>query len=108
MLHQSTYRQIELGANEAVSLRRTKDCELRCVRGQVWITEENSHQDVVLRAGESYRLTRPGRTVVQSLGQHAGAQCQLVPAPRRLLTLLRRWLPDAAAGKSTSRLVPGA
>lgn len=110
MLHQSTYLQIELDANEAVSLRRTENCELRCVSGQVWITEENGHQDVVLQAGESHRLTRPGRTVVQSLGQCEGAQCQLVLArsPRRLLTLLRRWLPDAASGKPSTRLVLGA
>ena len=109
MLHQSTYLQIDLGVNEAVSLRRTKDCELRCVRGQIWITEENGNEDIVLNAGESHRLTRPGRTVVQSLGQCEGAQCRLVlaRAPRGLLTLLRHWLPDAA-GKSVSRLVLGA
>lgn len=109
MLHQSTYLQIDLGVNEAVSLRRTKDCELRCVRGQIWITEENGNEDIVLNAGESHRLTRPGRTVVQSLGQCEGAQCRLVLArsPRGLLTLLRHWLPGAA-GKSGFRLVLGA
>ena len=105
MLQQSTDLQIDLRVNEAVSLRRAENCQLRCLSGQVWITEENGGSDVVLRAGESHRLTRPGRTVVQSLGQYEGARCRLVPAqsPRRLRSLFRRWLPEAAG-----RLVPGA
>ncbi|MFT3962087.1 DUF2917 domain-containing protein [Propionivibrio sp.] len=107
MLAQSTYLQIDLGVNEAASLRCAKHCELRCLSGKIWITEENSGRDIVLGAGESRRLTRPGQTIVQSLGE--GAQCRLVLArsPYGLLALLRHWLPDAVAGKPGYHLVLG-
>ena len=92
MLHQSTCLQINLGVNEAAALGRTQDCELCCESGKIWVTEENSSEDIVLRAGESRRLTRPGCAVVQSLGQSEGARCRLVPAypPHGLLNTLLR------------------
>jgi hypothetical protein len=34
--------------------------------GRVWITEENSHRDIVLDAGQSFRLARPGLTIVEA------------------------------------------
>lgn len=107
MLHQSTYLQIDLGVNEAVSLRRTKGCELSCVRGRIWITEENGNEDIVLKAGESHCLTRPGRTVVQSLGQSEGAQWRLLLArpPRGALNLLWHWLPGAVATSGFRRVL---
>ncbi len=109
MLHRSTYLQIDLGVNEAVSLRRVKNSELRCESGRVWITEENGDEDIVLSAGQSCRLTRSGRTVVQSLGLSEGAQCRVIlpRSPQWLMTLLRRWLPGASAGKANLRLISG-
>lgn len=38
-----------------------------CLLGELWITEEEVGRDVVLRAGDSLRLARNGRTVVQAL-----------------------------------------
>jgi hypothetical protein len=35
--------------------------------GRVWITEENAVEDVVLRAGESFRLGQRGLAVVEAL-----------------------------------------
>lgn len=109
MLHRSTCLQIELGVNEAISLRRVKNSELRCQSGTVWITEENGDKDIVLSAGQSYLLKRPGRTVVQSLGLSEGARCRVVlpRSPHGLLALLRRWLPEAGAGKANLRPVSG-
>ena len=38
-----------------------------CAReGSVWITEENSREDVVLEPGNCFRLDRPGTTLVQA------------------------------------------
>lgn len=38
-----------------------------CAReGVVWITEENSRNDVVLEPGSCYRLGKPGLTLVQA------------------------------------------
>ena len=38
-----------------------------CARdGAVWITEENSRKDVVLEAGQCYRIERPGVAILQA------------------------------------------
>jgi DUF2917 family protein len=34
--------------------------------GRVWITEENSERDVVLEAGQSFRLVHPGLAIVEA------------------------------------------
>jgi hypothetical protein len=34
--------------------------------GRVWITEENSERDVVLEAGQSFRLVQPGLAIVEA------------------------------------------
>jgi hypothetical protein len=34
--------------------------------GRVWITEENSGRDVVLEAGQSFRLVQPGIAIVEA------------------------------------------
>jgi hypothetical protein len=36
--------------------------------GSVWITEENSIRDVVLRAGQRFDFTRPGTAIVEAFG----------------------------------------
>ena len=110
MLYQSTCFHIELGVNEAVSLRHVENSELFCQSGDIWITEENSEKDIVLSAGQSHRLTRAGRTVVQSLGPSDGAQCrvQLPRSSHSVATRLRRWLPEVGRSKAGFRLVSGA
>jgi len=39
--------------------------------GIVWLTQSDSLEDVVLRAGESFHRERPGRIVIQPLGADA-------------------------------------
>ena len=109
MLQHRSYIQIDLEHNEAASLLHAEGNTLRCVRGTLWVTEDNGDGDVVLEAGDSYALTRRGRAVVQSVVTPGGACCQLLLArsPRRpwatwrlLMSLLladqtkqRGWLP---------------
>ena len=38
-----------------------------CLQGDLWITQQGDGDDIVLRAGESLRLARNGRTLVQAL-----------------------------------------
>ncbi len=94
MVQQSTYIEIELDTGEAVSLFRTKNCVLRCLSGKIWVTEHGGEGDIVLTAGDVYRLTRRGRTVVQSVEKRRGATCQLVPGQIscRGLEVLRAWV----------------
>lgn len=37
--------------------------------GSVWITEENSPRDVVLKPGQSWPLTRPGLVIVEAFSE---------------------------------------
>jgi len=93
MLHQSTCIEIELAVGEAASLLWAGGCLLRCERGTVWLTEEDGGQDVILRPGECFLLTRGGRAVVESVDKRRAARCQLVPTQsRRFSAALRRWL----------------
>jgi hypothetical protein len=39
-----------------------------CNEGAVWITEENVPEDVVLKAGHCYRLSRKGLALVHAFG----------------------------------------
>jgi len=39
-----------------------------CDEGAVWITEENVPKDVVLEAGQCYRLSRQGLALVHAFG----------------------------------------
>jgi Protein of unknown function (DUF2917) len=39
--------------------------------GSVWVTEEDSERDVVLRAGQSLRLRRPGLALVEAFSDAA-------------------------------------
>ena len=107
MLQQYSSIQIDLEGGEAVSLMHAEGCLLRCVHGKLWLTEDNGGGDVVLAAGDSYALTRRGRTVVQSVGKPHGASCQvqLERSPQRLAPLLRLLLPLLAAGRGDLRLL---
>jgi len=53
----------------AGSVLRVQDGEGRAIvvfEGQVWITLENDPRDIVLAAGESFSVDRPGLTLVQA------------------------------------------
>ncbi len=107
MLHESTSLQLSLESGEAVSLVRAENCDLQCLDGTIWITEENGGQDVVLEAGQHYRLAHQGRTVVQSLAPNGAAHCRLELATHRnaLMALIARWMPELGIGKPSLRLV---
>jgi hypothetical protein len=51
---------------EAVPVRDAKGRTVRAHAGRVWITEENAIRDVVLEAGESFRLAHSGLAVVEA------------------------------------------
>lgn len=109
MLQHRSYIQIDLGRGEATSLLHAEGSTLRCVRGRLWVTEDNGGGDVVLEAGESYALTRRGRTVVQSVVTPDGACCQVLLArsPRHFLATLRLLLSLLLAGPTKrQRMLP--
>jgi hypothetical protein len=58
---------VELERGGLLPLHDGAGATLACLDGDLWITQEHDGQDVLLRAGESLRLARNGRTVVQAL-----------------------------------------
>jgi hypothetical protein len=59
---------IELPQGTLLRVREGAGVAITTHEGEVWITEQNSPRDVLLRAGEQFRLGRPGLAIVQVLG----------------------------------------
>jgi hypothetical protein len=59
--------KIRLARGEALPVRDAAGGIVYAHEGHVWITEEKGVADVVLRAGESFRLARGGLAVVEAL-----------------------------------------
>jgi hypothetical protein len=45
-----------------------------CLKGMLWITQENGSRDVILQPNETFWITCPGKVVVQSVGRSSSAQ----------------------------------
>jgi hypothetical protein len=57
---------IELRRGEFLRLTQLAGSTLTAHLGSVWVTEEESPRDVLLRAGQSFKLRRPGLAVVEA------------------------------------------
>ncbi len=98
MLRESSYYEFSLGAGDAVSLTRTAGWELLGVSGRVWLTEELGGRDVWLAAGERFRLSRPGRTVIEAAADGEGATVRM--------SLRRRWRVSTGGVNSAEAVLP--
>ena len=58
--------KIRLTRGKAVPVRGAAGRTVHAHEGLVWITEEKAAEDILLRAGESFRLARPGLAVVEA------------------------------------------
>jgi quercetin dioxygenase-like cupin family protein len=66
---------VELERGGLLPLHDGAGATVVCVEGELWITQEHDGEDVLLSAGESLRLSRNGRTVVQALrGSHVAVE----------------------------------
>jgi len=57
---------LRLSRGQTLKLRDSMGATLCAREGTVWITEENSRNDVVLSPGACYRVGKPGLTLVQA------------------------------------------
>ena len=84
MLATLTLEPITLAARSVHRIEDGKGIRVSCVRGSTWITQEDDPRDLILTAGQSVVLDRPGLAVVYAFKDAvitAGAAWQL-PAPR--------------------------
>jgi hypothetical protein len=58
--------QVRLERGAIVRRRDAAGSSVIAHAGEVWITEENSRRDVLLRAGESYRFSRSGLALIEA------------------------------------------
>ncbi|MGH2668811.1 MAG: DUF2917 domain-containing protein [Burkholderiales bacterium] len=57
---------LRLARGQTLKVRDGAGSTLCAREGTVWITEENSPRDVVLKPGNCFRLGKPGLTIVQA------------------------------------------
>jgi hypothetical protein len=62
---------LRLDRGQILKLRDGAGSTICAREGSVWITEENLPRDIVLEAGNCYRLRQPGVAVVHALGGEA-------------------------------------
>jgi Protein of unknown function (DUF2917) len=57
---------LHLKAREILDIRDGEGLLVTCVRGVLWITQSNDTDDIVVSAGESFVLDRPGLAIVSA------------------------------------------
>jgi hypothetical protein len=62
---------VKLAANQTLRVVDGEGTTVCAVEGSVWITEENQARDIVLQAGNCYRLRERGVAILNSLGGSA-------------------------------------
>jgi hypothetical protein len=62
---------VKLGPNQTLRVIGGAGSTVCAVEGAVWITEENQRRDIVLEAGNCYRLKHEGVAILNSLGGEA-------------------------------------
>jgi hypothetical protein len=64
MLANLALEPITLAARSVHRIEQAKGTRVACARGVVWITQERDGRDIILAAGQSLVLDRPGLAVV--------------------------------------------
>ena len=101
---------VDLALHESVILTDIEGVTLRVNRGTVWITQENDTRDIVLGAGDTWQVERPGRTIIAAqsramlwaVGPGMERAASRASRPARVGALLRRLRSTLAAIGSLS------
>lgn len=84
MILDMTRMMIDLAHREILPIRNAAGTRIDCLRGRVWITEQPSAGDIVLEAGDAYRISHNGLAVVQALRDAVvGVRVSAVSAAKR-------------------------
>jgi len=67
---------VKLGPNQTLKLRDSAGSTVCAAEGSVCVTEENQPRDIVLEAGNCYRLRNAGLALINPLG--GGAAVSLI------------------------------
>lgn len=72
-----------------VLLREASGARVLCLSGALWVTQEGGRDDVILKDGESFRITRGGLTLVTAL---RGSELRVIEPCKSGRELLQRVL----------------
>jgi hypothetical protein len=75
-----SHRPLRLNTGELLDIHDGEGSEVVCLEGAVWITQSNDRRDIVIEAGESFVLDKPGLALVCA---SAGPAAVAVEAPQR-------------------------
>ena len=77
---------VRLNTGELLDIDDGEGFTVECLEGAVWITQSNDPRDIVLKAGESFALDKPGLALVCAA---AGPAVVVVAVSLRLLPRAR-------------------
>ena len=66
---------LKAGQVWAIKGRRRRQTVL-CLKGRIWLTQENDIQDYVLEEGDAFLITRPGLVMIRALGPACIGYCE--------------------------------
>jgi hypothetical protein len=70
-----------LARSRVVPLGTRVPVEIRCLSGQLWITQDGKIDDVVLQAGQSHKVAGPERDIlISAVGEGQSATVEFLPA----------------------------
>jgi len=81
-------RSIRLKTGELLDIDDGEGLGVECLEGAVWITQSNDPRDIVLNAGQSFTLDKPGLALVCAA---AGPATVAVEVSLQLLPRSRPW-----------------
>lgn len=94
-------QRIPIGLRELLVIDDARDQLLTCESGELWITQDGDRRDVILPAGQSWRIDRSGPLVLSAFKPAVATLAhpqagRAASVPRRnggaaLLALIRRW-----------------
>jgi hypothetical protein len=61
-------RLLHLSDRDLLELPDARGTTLHVAQGSVWITQQDDRRDIVLRAGDTWTLERPGLALAQAQG----------------------------------------
>jgi hypothetical protein len=90
---------LSLRRDGLLALRDGQGARVRCLSGNLWITEDHSSSDTILAPGESFTIRRAGLTLIMALQP---ATLQLCEPRASALAKLGAWLSRALPGRAVS------
>jgi hypothetical protein len=101
--------RLDLARHELVTVSDAREHTLRCNTGELWITLDQDQRDIILGAGETWRIDNNGPVAISALRDSTLSLCRRQPfgdrvmgRARNVLVSLLNWeFPPLASFPST-------